>query len=126
MSDTWVFLIREPDWDSDSYLPENLGGSNQSALSEDFAVHGRFQQAVADLGAKIGYSQALQNASYGGWVQVGKDGGDPVSSDDPFADSSEVITGFYTVECDEATARRLAALVPSGNVVEWRKVHPFE
>lgn len=126
MSDTWVFLIREPDWDSDPYLPENLGGSNRSELSEDFAIHGSFQQAVADLGAKIGYSQALQNASYGGWVKVGKDGGDPVYTDAPFTDSSEVITGFYTVECDEPTARRLAALVPSGNVVEWRKVHPFE
>jgi hypothetical protein len=36
-----------------------------------------------------------------------------------------VITGFYAVECDEDLARTLAARVPTGNVIEMRKVHPF-
>lgn len=125
MAETWVFLIREPDWDSDSYLPENLQGRDRREMSEEMAAHGRFQQAVADLGAKIVGGNALQNAKYGGWVQVGKDGGEPVYTDAPFTDSSEVITGFYAVECDEGTARKLSALVPSGNIVEWRKVIDF-
>ena len=47
-------------------------------------------------------------------------------SDAPLPDSSEVITGFYAVECDEDLARTLATQVPTGNVVEMRKVHPFE
>ena len=126
MIDTWVFLIREPDWDSDSFLPENLQGDDRRTMSEEMAAHGRFQQAVADLGAKIVGGHALQNSKYGGWVTVTGDDGDPVYTDAPFTDSSEVITGFYAVECDEGTARKLAALVPSGNVVEWRKVHRFE
>lgn len=126
MTDTWVFLIREPDWDSDSYLPENLQGEDRRTMSEEMAAHGRFQQAVADLGAKIVGGDALQNSKYGGWVRVAGDDGEPVYTDAPFTDSSEVITGFYAVECDEGTARKLAALVPSGNVVEWRKVHRFE
>lgn len=125
MSDTWIFLIREADWDSDRFLPDAMDGSTREELGEEMAVHGRFEQAVEEAGAKIVGGQALQNAKYGGHVRVG-DGGEPVYTDAPFTDSSEVITGFYAVECDEATARALAALVPSGNVVEWRKVHPFE
>lgn len=125
MSDTWVFLIRENDWDSDAFLPEALDGRSRQDLSEEMQVHARFQQAVEEAGAKIVGGEALQNAKYGGHVRKGEDG-QPVYTDAPFTDSSEVITGFYAVECDEATARTLAAQVPSANVVEWRKVHPFE
>ena len=122
MTDTWVFLIRENDWDSDAYLPENLRGRNRQELSEDMAAHERFSEAVAAMGVKITGGDALQNAKYGGFVAVGQDGGEPVYTDAPFTDTNEVITGFYRVECDEATARKIAALVPSGNIVEWRKV----
>ncbi|MBL0885640.1 YciI family protein [Myceligenerans indicum] len=125
MTDTWVFLIREPDWDSDSFLPENMGGRARQDVSGQMAAHARFQDAVAELDAKIVDGKALQNSKYGGWVTVGKDGADPVWTDAPFADSSEVITGFYAVECDEESARRIAALVPSNHVVEWRKVMNF-
>jgi len=125
MTDTWIFLIRENDWDSDAYLPENLQDQTRQDLSEDMATHERFQQAVADLGVKITGSNALQNARYGGWVTRRTEGGDPVYTDAPFPDTNEVITGYYVVECDEATARKIAALVPSGNVVEWRKVMRF-
>ncbi|SEE73702.1 YciI family protein [Ruania alba] len=126
MTDTWVFLIREPDWDSDAFLPENLAGRDPFEISDDMAAQGKFEQVVKDLGAKVTGGQALQNASYGGWVKSGQNGAEPVYTDAPFTDSSEVITGFYTIECDEATARRLAGLLPSGNIVEWRKVHQFE
>ncbi len=121
-TDTWVFLIREVDWDSDAYLPENLQGKDLSD-DEDLAAHGRFMQAVVDLGATITSSHALQNSKYGGWVDVSEQ--EPVYTDAPFTDTNEVITGFYQFECDEATARKIAALVPTGNVIEWRKVHDF-
>lgn len=124
MTDTWVFLIRESDWDSDAFLPENLKGKDPSQMSDQMGAHGRFQEAVADLGAKLVGGDALQNSKYGGWVKV--DGDEPVYTDAPFTESNEVITGFYSVECDEGTARKLAALVPSGNAIEWRKVHRFE
>ena len=87
------------------------------------AAHGRFMQAVEELGVKMAGAAALQNAKYGGWVAPGKDGAEPVYTDAPFTDTNEVITGFYQFECDEATARKIAALVPTGNVIEWRKVH---
>lgn len=121
-TDTWVFLIRESDWDSDAYLPENIGDKDLEN-DEDMAAHGRFMQAVVDLGARITSSHALQNSKYGGWVDVS--GEEPVYTDAPFTDTNEVITGFYAVECDEGTARKLAAMVPSKNVIEWRKVIDF-
>jgi hypothetical protein len=124
MTDTWVFLIRGDDWNSDAYLPENWKGRDPSE-DPGMAAHGRFQEAVAELGAKLTGSSALQNAKYGGWVVPGKDGAEPVYTDAPFTDTNEVITGFYEVECDEATARKIAALVPTDNVIEWRKVLNF-
>lgn len=122
MTDTWVFLIRESDWDSDAFLPENLQGRDRREVSATMAAHQRFQESVASLGATIVTGMALQNARYGGWVAVGKGDAEPVYTDAPFTETNEVITGFYAVECDEGTARKLAATVPSGNVVEWRKV----
>ncbi|MDV3220215.1 YciI family protein [Intrasporangium sp.] len=123
MADTYLFLIHEPDWDSDAYLtgdgsaaPE---GRDPSAPAEtDFPEHAAFQAAVAELGARIVGGAALQHSKYGGTVK------DDVYTDGPFTDTSEVITGFYLVETDEATARKVAALVPSGGHVEWRKVFP--
>jgi hypothetical protein len=124
MTNTWAFLIHEPDWDSDAFLPENLAGQDESEVAAAMAPYARFRQAVEDLGAKITGSHALQNAKYGGHVKVVD--AEPVYTDAPLTDSSEVITGFYVIECDEGTARKLAAMVPSRNIVEWRKVHPFE
>lgn len=125
MTDTWLFLIREPDWDSDRYLPENLPADFRPDHDEAMAAHGKFMAAVEELGGKIVTSYALQNRTYGGTVKPGKDGAADVWSDAPLPDSSEVITGFYAVECDEDLARTLAARVPTGNLVEMRKVHPF-
>ena len=126
MTDTWVFLIREPDWDSDAYAPEALAGADRTQMSDDMAAHGRFTQAVEDLGARIVGGHALANSKYGGVVRPGRDGAEDVWTDAPLTDSSEVITGFYAVECDEDTARKIAPLVPSHGAVEMRRVHVFE
>ena len=126
MTDTWVFLIREPDWDSDRYLPENLPADFRPDLDEAMAAHGRFAAAVEELGGKVVSGYALQNRTYGGTVKPGKEDAEAVWSDAPLPDSSEVITGFYAVECDEDVARKLAVQVPTGNLIEMRKVHPFE
>ena len=126
MSDTWVFLIREADWDSDAFLPENLAGQDRTELSEEMAAHAAFAQAVQEMGATMVGGEALANRSYGGNVEPAGPDGEPVYTDAALTDSTEVITGFYLVRCDEATARTLAAKVPTGNYVEWRKVHDFE
>jgi hypothetical protein len=126
MTDTYVFLIRENDWESDKYLP---GAEPAEAdLGMTFADHKAFQVAVDELGARVVGGSALQSAKHGGVVSPGEGDrkvDDAVYTDSPYADSSELITGFYAVEVeDEAMARHVAALVPTGNTIEWRKVFP--
>jgi len=127
MTDTYAFLIRESDWDSDRFLP----GAQPPASEADQAVmaqHGAFQEAVAAMGARLVGGSALQDAKYGGVVTPGPAGReveDAVYTDSPYADSSELITGFYLAEvASEDVARRIAAMVPTNNLVEWRKVLP--
>ena len=125
MSETYLYLIRESDWDSD----QMLSGEMTPDMAEAMGAHGAFAEAVERLGAKITGGKALQNAKYGGVVRPGAGDRaveDAVYTDSPYADSSELVTGFYMVECDdEEQARRIAAMVPSANVVEWRKVLPI-
>jgi len=128
MADTYVYLIHEGDWDSDAWL----GGqpaADGAEMNASFPEHAAFQQAVVDLGARLVGGNALQHSRHGGTVKPGtgdRKVEDAVYTDGPFADTSEVITGFYLVETDdEDTARRIAALVPTGSHVEWRKVFPM-
>ncbi len=128
MSDTYAYLIIEPDWDSDTHLAQARHSGTTAEMSEQFAAHKAFQAAVADLGAQIVSGAALQNAKYGAVVRPGS-GEDKaagaVYTDAPYTESAEIVTGFYLVRVDdEATARRIAALVPTGGVVEMRKVFP--
>ena len=127
MTDTYIYLIRESDWDSDRFLP---GGepAGQEEMAATFGAHKAFQAAVAEMGARIVGGEALQSPKHGGVVTPGPDDAkvdEAVYTDSPYADSSELITGFYAVEVDdEATARAIAALVPTGGTIEWRKVFP--
>lgn len=127
MTDTYCFLIREKDWDSDYFLTE--AGQADAANQESMAEHGAFAQAVEELGLRITGGSALASARYGGVVTPGagdRKVEDAVHTDSPYADSSELITGFYLVEVeDEEQARRLAALVPTAGTIEWRKVVPM-
>lgn len=129
MTDTYIYLIRENDWDTDRLLPGAEPGAPVD-LDMEFAEHRAFQTAVAELGARIVGGSALQNAKYGGIATPGEGARkveDAVYTDSPYADSSELITGFYAVEVDdEATARKVAALVPTSGTIEWRKVFPTE
>ena len=123
MADTYAYLIHESDWDSDAFL-----GGGPEDMNASFPEHEAFQKAVADLGARIVGGAALQNSRHGGTVTPGSRDRrveDAVYTDGPFTDTSEVISGFYLVETDdEDTARRVAALVPTGGHIEWRKVFP--
>ncbi|WP_022889422.1 YciI family protein [Agromyces italicus] len=126
MTDTYAYLIHEPDWESDDYLEG--GGVPGGAPETNFPAHQAFQDAVERLGARIVGGSALQNARHGGRVTPGAGDrveADAVYSDGPYPDTTEVVSGFYLVETDdEALARRIAALVPTGGHVEWRKVFP--
>ena len=140
MADTYAYLIHEADWDSDAFLGARStagagpAGKDPAAPGEaaaeggSFPEHQAFQKAVAELGARITGGAALQHTGHGGTVTPGSGDRrveDAVYTDGPFPDTSEVITGFYLVETDdEDTARRVAALVPTGGHIEWRKVFP--
>jgi hypothetical protein len=128
MTDTYLYLIREKDWDSDAFLP-GAEPSTDADHAAAFGAHRAFQDALDQLGARIVNAAALQSAKYGGVATPG-DGDraveDAVYTDSPYADSSELITGFYVVEVeDEAMARKVAAMVPTGGTIEWRKVFPM-
>jgi hypothetical protein len=97
-------------------------------MNDGFAAHKAFQDAVAALGASIVGGAALQNAKYGAVVRPGageRKSQDAVYTDAPYTESAEIVTGFYLVRTEsEETARQIAALVPTGGVVEMRKVFP--
>ena len=69
MADTYVYIIHEPDWDSDEFLgrPRDHEGSADNKFPE----HAAFAEAVAKLGATMTGGQALQNLKYGGSVVPG-------------------------------------------------------
>ncbi|ANJ28618.1 YciI family protein [Agromyces aureus] len=127
MTDTYLYLIHEPDWDSDAVLEG--GGAEDDSHGANFAEHRVFQEAVERLGARIVGASALQNARHGGRVTPGAGDrleADAVYSDGPYPDTTEVVSGYYVVETDdEALARRIAALVPTAGHIEWRKVFPI-
>ena len=62
-------------------------------------------------------------------VHVAEKGGDPVTTDGPYAETKEVLTGFYQLECaDLDEAVRWAARIPAawtGGRVEVRPVIDF-
>ena len=62
-------------------------------------------------------------------VRTSEKGGEPLSTDGPYAETKEVLTGFFLLECadlDEAIAR--AATIPAawnGGAIEVRPVIPM-
>ncbi|WP_144719482.1 YciI family protein [Agrococcus jejuensis] len=124
---TYAYFIHEGDWDSDAYMPAD--GQTADGLSEDFGDFAAFEERVRELGGTIVGGQALQNARYGGRVTPG-DGErreqDAVYTDGANPELTEIVTGFYLIDVDdEAVARRIAAHVPTGGHVEWRRVFPM-
>jgi hypothetical protein len=112
MSDEYLIVIREPEWD-----PTVLSAAQ---IEMDLAGHRAFQAAVADAGQKILASAPLQPQSEA--VRITPSGSGAVFTDGPFGETREVLTGFYTITAEsEAQARELAALVPTGG---WLELYP--
>ncbi|MDR6970142.1 YciI family protein [Leifsonia shinshuensis] len=113
MSDEYVLLIREPNWNPDEMTPEQW----QAGM----AGHAAFQEAVAAAGERIVASSALQEASRATRIEP-NGGGDPVYTSGPFGETSEVITGFYSfTAASPQQARELAALCPTQG---WLELYP--
>jgi hypothetical protein len=95
--------------------------------AEETAEYGAFGQAAA---AVIRGGAALYPTSTATTVQVrGGKGGEVLATDGPFAETKEVLTGFYLLECadlDDAVAH--AARIPAawtGGTIEVRPVIPM-
>lgn len=110
MSDEYVLLIQEPNWDPESMTPEEW----QAGM----AGHKAFQEAVVAAGERITATSALQSVTKATKITP-RSGGDPLITDGPFSETREVITGFYAFTASSPDqARELAALVPTGGWVE--------
>ncbi len=95
--------------------------------ADTMAEYGEFGQAAASVirGGAALYQTATATTLR---VQGGK-GGDVVTTDGPYAETKEVLTGFYLLECadlDEAIAT--AAAIPAAwhGAVEVRPIIPMQ
>ena len=87
MSDEYVVLIQEPNWDPDAMTAEHWEAG--------MAGHRAFQDAVAAAGEQITASSALQAPSTAATKITPRRTETPVFTDGPFGETREVVTGFY-------------------------------
>ena len=98
----------------------------QPQYADVTAEYGAFAEAAA---AVIRGGAALYPTSTATTVRVASKGGTPMTTDGPYAETKEALTGFYLLECadlDEAVA--MAAKIPAtwtGGSVEVRPVIDF-
>lgn len=93
--------------------------------SEEMAGYAAFSEAAATV---LRGGAALYPTSTATTVRVERRGGDVVATDGPYAETKEVLTGFFLLECadlDEAIS--LAAQIPAAwnGAVEVRPVLPM-
>jgi hypothetical protein len=113
MAQEYVVLIMEQPWD-----PATVSEEQWTAALH---AHQAFAEAVEKAGASIAGGDALQPPSTA--VRISPANGAPaVYTDGPFADTKEVLTGYYKLSVrDEQQARELASLCPTGG---WLELYP--
>ena len=107
-----IIYSRDVDWTQPEY-------------AADMQEYNEFGQAAA---AVIRGGAALYPTSSATTVRISEKGGDVTTTDGPYAETKEALTGFYLLECadlDEAIAR--AATIPGAwdGAVEVRPVIDF-
>jgi hypothetical protein len=97
-----IYEPDDPDWSA-------LDTPDQQQTMGEYGAFGATAAAVLRGGA------ALYPTSTATTVQVnGGKGGDVVTSDGPFAETKEMLTGFYLLECDDLDeAIRWASQIPA-------------
>jgi hypothetical protein len=98
--------------------------AEQSAILEEYLA---FTKLVTDSGEYVG-GEALQPAETASTVRV--NGGRPVTTDGPFAETKEILGGFYLVDvASRERAEELAAQIPDAahglGSVEVRPIMEF-
>jgi hypothetical protein len=111
MAEEYVVLIMEQAWD-----PAQV---TEAQWTEAMHAHQAFAKAVEDAGAQILGGDALQGPATAVRIVPAHDGAAAVFTDGPFGETKEVLTGYYKLGVkDEAQARELAALCPTGGSIE--------
>jgi hypothetical protein len=114
MAEEYVVLIVEEAWD-----PSQV---TEAQWTEAMHAHGAFAKAVQEAGAQILGGDALQPPSTAVRITPARAGKAAVFTDGPFADTKEVVSGYYKLGVkDAAQARELAALCPTGG---WIELYP--
>lgn len=107
----YVILIVEPEWNPADYSAEEFQATGDQ--------HRAFAEAVAAAGAKILDGNALQPSSQAVRITPASGDREAVFTDGPFPELKELVTGYYVIEADDVeTAKRLAALCPTGGRLE--------
>ena len=111
MAEEYIVLIVEPAWD-----PSQI---SEAQWMEAMQAHGAFAKAVADAGAQILGGDALQGPASAVRITPANGATAAVFTDGPFADTKELITGYYKLGVkDAAQARELAAICPTSGWIE--------
>lgn len=95
-------------------------------LTETMAAHRAFAEEVADAGAKIVSSEALQPVATATYLRNTRTDAVGVV-DNPLPDAKQVVGGHYLIDApDDDTALTLAKLCPAvGGYIELRPVWSF-
>lgn len=107
-----LIFSRDVDWS----LPE---------YDDVTAEYNEFTAAASDI---IQGGAALYPTSTATVVRVDEKGGDPITTDGPYAEAKESLTGFFLLECPDLDAAvKVAAKIPGAwdGAIEVRPVlHP--
>jgi hypothetical protein len=108
------------------YSEEPTGAPPQEVIDTVMGEYWAYEKAVADAGVKLG-GDALQDSTTASTVRV-KDG-ERVVTDGPFAETREVLGGFYLIDVpDLDAALDWAARCPGAKYgsIEVRPVMEFD
>lgn len=117
MTEQYVILIHEPEWDPATVTQEDWAVA--------MAAHGAFAAAVEAAGATILGGDALMPPRASTRITPAQGSRAAVFTDGPFPEVKEVVSGFYKIEVsDRDQALALAALCPTTGYVEVTPVMP--
>jgi hypothetical protein len=107
MATRYMFLLYGDETGMDSVTPEQW--------DEMLQAHNAWGESVAAAGATIVSGEALALSTTS--TTVRKNGGSPVVTDGPFAETKEALGGYYTIDCaDLDQALALARTCPVESV----------
>jgi hypothetical protein len=115
MAKQYVILIMECEW-------EGVDADPDYDWDEAWSHHNAFRDAVTAAGGTVIDGDALQPAKHAFRIDPGTDGAAPLITDGPFAETKELVSGYYKIELpDDADVRAVAATCPTDG---WLEVYP--